>query len=91
MIGELVSGRYRVVSRIGSGGAGDVYLADDTELPRKVALRKTKGQRDIVLMTGPHLGGFNQPISLPELIDFAAAGAARCVAGRFCLEQDRLS
>ncbi len=60
-------------------------------LPRKAALRKTKGQRDIVLMTGPHLGGFNQPISLPELIDFAAAGAARCVAGRFCLEQDRLS
>lgn len=60
-------------------------------LPRKAALRKTKGQRDIVLMTGPHLGGFNQAISLPELIDFAAAGAARCVAGRFCLEQDRLS
>ena len=60
-------------------------------LPRRAALRKTKGQRDIVLMTGPHLGGFNQPISLPELIDFAAAGAARCVAGRFCLEQDRLS
>ena len=59
-------------------------------LPRRAALRKTKGQRDIVLMTGPHLGGFNQPISLPELIDFAAAGAARCVAGRFCLEQDRL-
>jgi hypothetical protein len=57
-------------------------------LPRKVALRKTKGQRDIVLMTGPHLGGFNQPISLPELIEFAAAGAARCVAGRFCKERD---
>jgi hypothetical protein len=34
-------------------------------------------------MTGPHLGGFNQPISLPELIAFAAACAARCVAGRF--------
>jgi hypothetical protein len=43
----------------------------------------TKGQADIPLMTGPHLGGFNQPISLPELIDFAAAGAAHCVAQRF--------
>jgi hypothetical protein len=42
-----------------------------------------KGGADIPLMTGPHLGGFNQPISLPELIDFAAAGAAYCVAGRF--------
>ena len=43
----------------------------------------TQGRADIPLMTGPHLGGFNQPISLPELIDFAAAGAAHCVAERF--------
>ena len=43
----------------------------------------TKRERDITTHTGPHLGGFNQPISLPELIEFAAVGAARCVAGRF--------
>jgi hypothetical protein len=53
--------------------------------PREAA-RRPKGGEDIVLMTGPHLGGFNQPISLPELIAFAAAGAARCVAGRFRME-----
>ena len=47
------------------------------------ARRRPKGKADIPLMTGPHLGGFNQPISLPELIDFAAAGAAHCVAERF--------
>jgi hypothetical protein len=52
-------------------------------IPRKAAARMPKGKDDIPLMTGPHLGGFNQPISLPELIDFAAMGAARCVAGRF--------
>jgi hypothetical protein len=49
----------------------------------KEAQQLTKGKADIPLMTGPHLGGFNQPISLPELIDFAAAGAAHCVAERF--------
>ncbi len=32
-------GNYRVHSRIGSGGMGDVYLAEDTSLDRKLALK----------------------------------------------------
>jgi serine/threonine protein kinase len=30
---------YRIVSMIGAGGMGDVYLAEDTRLDRKIALK----------------------------------------------------
>ena len=43
-----------------------------------------KGKKDITILTGPHLGGFNQPISIPELIEFTAAAAALCISDRYC-------
>jgi serine/threonine protein kinase len=41
-VGQLC-GHYRILSLIGEGGMGEVYLAEDTVLSRKVALKLIKG------------------------------------------------
>ena len=42
-----------------------------------------KGAHDIRLLTGPHLGGFNDRISIPELIEFLECASALIIAGRY--------
>jgi serine/threonine protein kinase len=36
---ETTFGRYKILSAIGAGGMGEVFLAQDTRLRRKVALK----------------------------------------------------
>ena len=38
MLGQMI-GHYEIVSQLGAGGMGEVYLAKDTKLDRKVALK----------------------------------------------------
>jgi hypothetical protein len=45
-----------------------------------------RGLEDITLMTGPHLGGFNQRISLPELIHFTETATSYCISDRYIFD-----
>jgi hypothetical protein len=62
------------------------FLARRGFPPEKIGELK-KGAEDIVIHSGPHLGGFNDRISLPELIAAVETMSAVCVCGRHLRER----
>jgi serine/threonine-protein kinase len=44
LTGTLFDGRYQVVRKLGAGGMADVYLAEDQELGRRVAIKILNGR-----------------------------------------------
>ncbi|MER7900710.1 serine/threonine-protein kinase [Streptomyces sp. NPDC096046] len=68
--GRLVAGRYRLAERIGSGGMGTVWRAEDEVLARQVALKQ--------LHTQPHLSDA-EVATLYERTRREARSAARVV------------
>ena len=43
-LGTMLSGRYEVLKRVGSGGMADVYMAKDHKLNRNVAVKVLKSE-----------------------------------------------
>ncbi len=93
LVGEELDHKYRVVSRLGGGGFGDVYLANDELASRQVAIKRLKNtdpdsQTDLVheirsldQLHHPNIVGFHhhfhEDSSLFLVMEHCAGGSLR--------------
>jgi serine/threonine protein kinase len=85
-IGEVLRGRYKIHERIGQGGMGNIYLADDLRLEgRRCALKEVEHDRSLTgkilreardqfLREATVLARLDHP-NLPKVSDFFSIGA----------------
>lgn len=60
--GGLVRGRFRLLQELGQGGGGRTYLAEDTQLHRRVALKRLQGaETDQLLREARALASVSHP------------------------------
>ena len=57
-------GRYEIRSKLGAGGTGEVYLAQDTKLDRKVALKILPA--DVASNRDSHAAFRSRRVGLPQ-------------------------
>ncbi len=63
--GGLLSARFRIIKRLASGGMGDVYEAEDTQLGERVALKTI---RDEIAADPRILARFKQEVQLAKRV-----------------------
>jgi serine/threonine protein kinase len=63
---DLIAARYRILRKLGEGGMGQVYLAHDETLKRKVAL---KAVHDAQRLDGPAMARFRREARLLSKLD----------------------
>ncbi len=66
--------KYRLVRRLGGGGSGDVFLADDTDLKRPVALKFLRETRPAVLERFRREARFTARLKSPSIVQVFELG-----------------
>jgi len=75
MVGKTVS-HYRIVEKLGGGGMGVVYKAEDTKLPRFVALKFLVGAHGVRPGEGDRRSPLHDPVALERFKREARAASA---------------